>query len=136
MIWKWIVLQVVLPVIGPIVFAGLVASMFATGPNGFALDLGTILDVTPRALTFYILVLMTSTFSTARVPPAFVWKAAAMVIGGFAAIYHSFTVIWQHDPSYAPNANVYAVTLVLVCASIYVCHEVHRAEIAAPVEVE
>lgn len=121
--WRWLFVQVGVPLFGPIFLAGLFAFAWSTGPNGFKPRFDIILEITPRALTFYCIALISITVAgfwdcMSRNP---VVGILAIGTGGVVAVYHSFTVVWRHEANYVPTAETYYVTLILTFASIVVC---------------
>ena len=121
--WRWLFVQVGVPLVGPMVLAGIFAFAWSTGPNGFQPSLGIIVDITPRALTFYCIALISITvgnfWNDMQQNP--VVGVLAIGTGVIVAVYHAFTVVWRHEANYIPTAETYFVTLVLTLASIVVC---------------
>jgi len=126
--WNWLIIQVVIPIIGPIILSAIFAFAWSTGPNTFSPDLAIIVDITPRALSFYCLVLISISVSQ-------IWHklsanpfvgGSAIVMGALVAVYYAFTVVWRHDTAYMPSAETYYVTLVLTIGSVIVCHMCQR----------
>lgn len=126
--WNWLIIQVVIPIIGPIILSAIFAFAWSTGPNDFRPDMAIIVDITPRALSFYCLVLISISVSQ-------IWHklgtnpfvgGSAIVMGAIVAVYYAFTVVWRHDNAYVPTAETYYVTLVLTAGSVIVCHMCQR----------
>jgi len=126
--WNWLIIQVVIPIIGPIILSAVFAFAWSTGPNTFSPDLAIIVDITPRALSFYCLVLISISVSQ-------IWHklsanpfvgGSAIVMGALVAVYYAFTIVWRHDTAYMPSAETYYVTLVLTIGSVIVCHMCQR----------
>jgi len=126
--WNWLIVQVVIPIIGPIVLSAMFAFAWSTGPAAFHPKIAIIVDITPRALTFYCLVLISMSVSQ-------IWHklnenpfvgGSAIVMGVLVAVYYAFTVVWRHDATYIPTAETYYVTVVLTAGSIIVCHMCQR----------
>lgn len=126
--WRWLFVQVAIPVIGPIVLSAIVAAAWATGNPGFTLRWDIIADVTPRALTFYNLALISVTVSEfwRRLGdnPFIGWMA--LLTGAAVAVYHSFTVVWRHDAAYFATAETYYVSVFLTFVSVFVCYLCQR----------
>jgi hypothetical protein len=126
--WKWLIWQVIAPLVGPIAVSFIVALLWETGQPNFHMNLKVIVDVTPWALTFFTMALIGSGFND-------VWgdlaqrqaTAASLVVDAAAVlIYASFIVIWRHTPNFEPGTGVYVLTLILLGTSIVVCHEAAR----------
>jgi len=126
--WNWLIVQVVIPILGPIILSAIFAFAWSTGPTDFRPDMAIIVDITPRALTFYCLVLISISVSQ-------IWHklstnpfvgGSAIVMGGIVAVYYAFTVVWRHSSAYIPTAETYYVTLVLTAGSVIVCHMCQR----------
>ena len=126
--WNWRVVQVVVPILGPVVLSALFAFACATGPTVFQPELDIIVALPPRALTFYCLVLISMTVSQFwhRIGSNPAVGGAAILTGAMVAVYYAFTVVWRHDPAYIPTSETYYVTLVLTAASVLVCHMCQR----------
>jgi len=126
--WRWIIVQVIVPIFGPIVLSLLFAIGWSTGANGFEPDFRIIIDITPRALTFYCLVLISMTMSGfwPRLGDNPVVGGTTIMTGVLVAVYYAFTVVWRHDPDYVPNESTYLATVVLAVASVVVSHMCHR----------
>ena len=60
--WRWILFQVAVPLLGPIVVSALVAAGWETGQPTFHMDMKVIFDVTPWALIFFTMALLGSGF--------------------------------------------------------------------------
>lgn len=121
---KWLLWQVLLPIAGPVILAGLIVMGWASGDENFVPNYSIVLDVSPWALTFYALTLIGSTLHV-------FWRklsehpgiGAALIGVAFAVgVYASFIVIWRHDPNFVPGASVYYVTVFLLFASVALCH--------------
>lgn len=127
--WRWLITQFLLPVVGPILVGLAVVAAWSTRPgDDFAIRWDVVLDVTPKALTFYNLTLICVTLNAFR--PKLAEHPVLGVFTGLTAlpvvVYHAFTVIWRHDENYQPDANVYMVTLVLTGVTVALCHWCHR----------
>ena len=120
---KWLFFQVGLPLIGPVVIGAAVAVLWLTGASGFEVQWPIIVDTTPRALTFYNIVLLTSTaYAHQDTVVNNLTRLLQFILIGFAsALYHSFTVIWRHDPEYTLTTQVYVMALILTVLTIVIC---------------
>ena len=56
--WKWILWQVVVPILGPIAISIVAVVLWWTGRTDFRIHWGLIVDITPWALTFYAVTLI------------------------------------------------------------------------------
>ena len=120
---KWLFFQVGLPLIGPVVIGAGVAVLWLTGASSFEVQWPIIVDTTPRALTFYNIVLLTSTaYAHQDTVVNNLTRLLQFILIGFAsALYHSFTVIWRHDPEYTLTTQVYVMALILTVLTIVIC---------------
>jgi hypothetical protein len=46
-----------------------------------------------------------------------------LLVAFVVLIYASFIVIWRHDPAFVPGTGVYILALILLAATVAVCHE-------------
>lgn len=127
--WRWVGFQVAVPLLGPIVVSAIVALVWETGQPAFHMDVKVIFDVTPWALIFFTMALLGSGFND-------IWAdlgnhrvlAIFLVVDVFAVLlYASFIVIWRHNSAFVPGNGVYVVTIILLAASIMLCHSAARA---------
>jgi hypothetical protein len=123
--WDWIVWQVLLPIFGPIIISFLVALFWTTGPTNFNMRPDVILDVTPWALLFYSITLVCVTMNDLwpRIGRHQMLGWGLITTAIAASVYASFIVIWRHDPHFKSTGPIYLVTLILVAASIILCHQ-------------
>ena len=122
--WKWLGLQVGLPLAAPILLAGGIAALWLTLNPGFSPDIAVILDLTPWSLVFYSLALIGSAFlarSSANSPQP--WLARMLgAVAGADIVYYALMVISRHNPTFAAPEAAYYVSSVLAAASIYLCY--------------
>jgi hypothetical protein len=122
--WRWFGWQVALPLGGPIVFSGIAMLLWKSGNPAFKPDLHVLLDVSPWALTFYSLTLISSTMNE-------FWKNISEhpMLGGSlitvaiaVGLYASFIVIWRHDSHFTSRPPIYGVALLLLVVSVVLSH--------------
>jgi hypothetical protein len=123
--WKWLWLQVLFPILVPIVFPALCVLFWKSGQPSFAINWSAILDVGPWALIFFSLTLIGGTTHE-------YWgkisknRSLTVGLGGVTlavAIYAAFIVIWKDTNQASPEAGQYTVTIPLLFATILLCHE-------------
>lgn len=126
---KWLFWQVLAPLLAPVVISGFVIFAWSTGASTFRPNFKIVVDVSPWALTFYSLTLIGSTLHA-------MWSnlekhsgiGISLILTAIAvALYASFMVVWRHDPYFTPGFPVYAVTFLLLIASVVLCHSGYRA---------
>jgi cation transport ATPase len=120
---RWFVVQVAIPLFGPVVLSALFAYAWGTGQRNFSPRLDIIADVTPSALTFYSLALLSITLSSFwhKVQDSPFVTLTALLVAVLVAVYYSFTVVWRHASDYSPTAETYYVTLLLTLVTIIIC---------------
>jgi len=124
--WKWIIWQVVAPILGPLAISAGVALLWSTGDPGFSINWQVIIDeVTPSALTFYAITLIGATMNDLwpKLSDHPVLGSSLMVTAFAVALYGAFIVIWRHNSQFTAGKPVYVVTFVLLGISIYLCHK-------------
>jgi hypothetical protein len=103
--WNWLFWQVAAPLLGPIVLSAIVALFWWTGVQGFLIEWHVVLDLSPWAMTFFGLTLLSATMSD-------LWKKwrdhpalfLSLLMTSFAiALYASFIVISRHDAHFSPR---------------------------------
>jgi hypothetical protein len=126
--WNWLFWQVAAPLLGPILLSAIVALFWWTGVQGFLIEWHVVLDLSPWAMTFFGLTLLSATMSN-------LWEKwrdhpvlfLSLLMTSFAiALYASFIVIWRHDPHFTPGRAVYTVCGILLVLCIYLCHRATR----------
>jgi len=126
---KWLFWQVVAPIFGPILISAIAVLFWASIDARFKIKWDVILDVSPWALTFYTGTLIGATMDDFW-PKVDTHRALAWALFGTAmavALYAALIVIKRHDPDFVAGARVYAVTLMLLCISVVLCHQATRA---------
>jgi hypothetical protein len=103
----------------------LVALLWETGQPNFHMNWRVVVDVTPWALIFFTMALIGSGINEVwgRVDQKQATFLALFVDAAAVLIYASFIVIWRHEPNFEPGTGVYALTIILLMASIVICHE-------------
>jgi drug/metabolite transporter (DMT)-like permease len=126
--WRWLVIQVAIPLIGPVALSALFAFAWSTGQPGFSPDPRIILDITPTALTFYSLALLSITLAGfwQHMSTNALVGTAALIVGCLVAVYYSFTVVWRHAEDYVPTAETFYVTVVLTVVTIVIAAVLER----------
>jgi len=129
---RWFVVQVAIPLLGPVLLSALFAFAWATGQPAFSPRLEIIADITPSALTFYSLALLSITLSGFwhKVQDSPFVTLTAILVAVLVAVYYSFTIVWRHAQDYAPTAETYYVTLVLTAVTIIICSICERRRVA------
>ncbi len=122
--WKWLFWQVAVPIVGPIVVSAIVILAWMTGSPGFKPDMGIIVDVSPWALTFYMLGLIGSTIEGLwpKLSTHPVLGLSLIVVAFAVGLYAAFIVVWRHDSKFIPGLPVYFVTGLLFICSVALCH--------------
>lgn len=123
--WNWLAWQVGIPLGGPVLLSAVFVALWWTLKTGFAPQWPIILDITPWAMTFYVLTLIATALRElwphyATHPALFIWLAilAALIIA-----YYAFMVIVRHEETFVPAASVYIVTTVLLVTAVFLCHQ-------------
>jgi hypothetical protein len=121
---KWILLQVCLPLLAPIVLAAVIAGLWLSLNPGFHPNAAIILDLTPWTLVFYSLTLIGSAFlSNPSAQGQRPWLTRMLVLVAAAdLVYYALMVVSRHNPKFAAPAGAYYVSVVLVMASIALCY--------------
>jgi hypothetical protein len=123
--WNWLLWQVLVPLLSPIVFSTIFVFLWSTGQPKFVINWHIIADVSPWALTFYCFALIGSSMKE-------LWPKISnhTVLGLFlfidaiaVALYAAFMVIWRHDPSFTPGPPVYFVAILLLAETVVLCHQ-------------
>lgn len=125
----WLLWQVAIPLLAPIVISGVVVGAWATGNPTFTPSMSIIVDVSPWALTFYSLTLIGSTFNVfwPKLGTNAMLGIGLILTAVAVTLYASFMVIWRHDPTFSPGVPVYIVTVFLLCISVILSHNGHKA---------
>jgi hypothetical protein len=123
--WRWLIWQVLAPLLGPIIVSLFFALLWETGQPNFHVNWKVVVDVTPWALIFFTMALLGSGLNEvwgqiAQKQATFVFL---LVNAAAVLIYASFIVIWRHEPNYEPGTSVYALTIILLMTSVVICHE-------------
>jgi hypothetical protein len=123
--WKWLSLQVIAPLGIPILVSALAAFVWEIGQPAFHMDMKVIADVTPWALVFFTMALLGGGFydmwADWSTRPAL--SVSLLLVAFVVLIYASFIVIWRHSPAFVPGTGVYILALILLAATVVVCHE-------------
>lgn len=131
--WKWLAWQVGLPLGGPVVLSAIFVAFWWTLANSFVPRIDVVLDITPWAITFYGLTLIATALRElwplySRHPGLFIWLVLLAIA---IVIYYAFMVIVRHESTFVPKTSVYIVTIALVAAATYFCHEANRHVVEA-----
>lgn len=131
---RWLLAQVAVPVAGPILIAGCIAFLWSLGKPEFEPDLWVIVDITPCALTFFNLALISTTLSAvwSRISARAFLVGATITVGVIIATLHAFTVVWRHDADHAPKTDVYSMTFALTAISASLCNRCMTRSLATP----
>jgi len=131
---RWVFWQVLTPLIGPGVLAGVVAFMWHSLDNSFQPKLSVIADISPWATVFYCM-------STVAITMDQLWEKMVRVPGdtksrgyfvlllfiAFAVlVYNTLFVIKRHDTAFVLPKEAIIVTAVLLAGSVvssYLGHE-------------
>lgn len=119
---RWLVFQIVVPLVAPALLAGLFVGAWTTVDPTFSPKLAVIVDLTPWAIVTYSLTLVGGTFDRSwdklsKEMLCWLWGAATV-----NAVYYALLVIRRHDPTFQAHADAYIVTLALMVGSIIVCY--------------
>ena len=127
---RWHVFQVVLPIGGPILLSLIFVGFERAGRPEFEPSLAVIVDLTPRALTFYTLALICVTLSDfwPHISRHKVVGASTVFIGALVSALYAKIVVWRHDAAYEPSGGAFVVASILTLAAIYFCGECKRIE--------
>jgi hypothetical protein len=127
--WHWIGWQVIVPLLGPTAISALAVFSWWTVEPAFSLDWHVLVDVSPWALTFYCVTLISATINdrSHRLESHKVVRVSLMVVAGAVAIYNAIVVIKRNDPHFTPGTSLYFFTLFLLAISIGLCHHASKA---------
>ena len=131
---KWITVNVIIPIIGPIVLATVFALMWSLGKTNFEPNADILLDFTPRALTYYNIALASITIAktTKNANAGSILTICTILISTIIVVFYAFTIIWLHDPNYSPSKDIYTTTAFLTFCCIFLCYMCHRKMSKSP----
>lgn len=122
--WKWILWQVVVPIVGPIGMSALAAVLWWTGRPDFHIDWHVIVYISPWALIFYAITLIGAALNDLM--PDFSNRpgiGVSLILAAVAvSLYAGFMVIWRHEANFAAGTAVWVVTFILLAISVGLCH--------------
>jgi hypothetical protein len=121
---KWLLWQVAIPLLAPIIVSGVVILAWLSGSPKFSPNIQIAVDVSPWALTFYTLTLIGSTLNEfwPKLTTHVALGLAISLVATAVTLYAAFMVIWRHDPAFVPGRPVYLVALSLLFISVVLCH--------------
>ena len=113
--------EVAVPLLGPVLLSMLFIGLWSTGAPGFVPDYGIVVDnLSPWVLTVYALPLIGATFNDlgSRMGQHGILVGALAVFACVVGVYAAFVTVWQHDPSWKPDAYVYTVSAILLIVAM------------------
>jgi hypothetical protein len=127
--WKWILWQVVVPILGPIAISTVAVVLWWTGRTDFQIHWRLIVDITPWALTFYAVTLIGAALNdlipdfSRRPGIGFSLILAALAV----SLYAAFIVIWRHENDFSVGPRIWVATIILLAISVGLCYNEAKA---------
>lgn len=122
--WHWIAWEVFFPLGMPVLMAGLVMILWATGPMPLPLAWSVVIDITPWTLTFFAVTLLSTSLRRSRANEAvrdgLFW--VLLLQAAISAFYFSCFVIWRHVHNYNPGVGAYFLSTILALSAVRTCH--------------
>lgn len=119
---KWVTINVLVPLLGPVLLAAIVVLLSQANDPDFQIDFWLIFDITPTALTFYGIALISGSLTEfwRHIGDHAILGIAAIIMISVTAINYAILVLNNHDPAYDPAASATYLALGLACAAIVV----------------
>lgn len=123
---KWLIMQVAVPLLGPVVMSFIIVSLWSTNVPEFTPNWSLVLDFAPSAVTFYAVSLCLGTIYANRESNGNAAKLMPFLnlIAFLTSLYFSFIVVWRHMGIVDYTTNTYFVCSVLLISSIFLCARV------------
>lgn len=124
----WMFWQVAVPLAGPVLFSLVVYGGWWTFDLQPPVDFSRALaDVSPWAVTFFSMALLSSTWFARRTAPARRLResVAMTLVGSAVCLYAALIALARLDPTYRAGAKVWIVTGILWLCAVVVSHYVH-----------